>query len=141
MVDRSELSLIALFIVCLIFWITGAYVFFKRPKNLAAQLLCLCWMGVGLVLSANMAALRAIPAAAFFEVFATIIGPWMLLHFFIILPEERKGIINNPLHISYLYFTSYNIDTIPVYSVSLMDNLCLDSAISDFWNMESDFWR
>jgi nitrogen-specific signal transduction histidine kinase len=93
----TDTEMIALFIVCLIFWLIGAYVFFKRPNNLAAQLLFLCWMAVGLVLSANMAALRAVPAAVFFEVVVTVIGPWMLLHFFIILPEERKGISHNPL--------------------------------------------
>ena len=35
--------------------------------------------------------------AVYFEVFATSISPWLLLHFFLILPEERTRLRNNPL--------------------------------------------
>jgi len=91
----SELAI--LFFVCIITWIIGFYVFFKRPKNIVALLLCLGGLTIGLAFSANMAAARAIPAAAYLEVIASVTGPWLLLHFFLILPEERTGLRNNPL--------------------------------------------
>jgi signal transduction histidine kinase len=87
----------ASFIVCLVFWITGLYVYFKRQKNIAALLLYLFTLSFGLIPSANMAAEIAIPTAVFFEVGASIIGPWLLLHFFLILPEERAWLRNNLL--------------------------------------------
>lgn len=90
------------FIVCLVFWIIGFYVFSKRPKNAAALLFCLCGLIFGLVLSANMAAEIAIPTALQFEVIASVIGPWLLLHLFLILPDERSWIRN-----SYLIYLVY----------------------------------
>jgi signal transduction histidine kinase len=93
----SVIELATLFFVCLIFWIIGFYVFFKRPENIAALLLCLGGLTLGLVLSANMAAVRAIPTALQLEITASVIGPWLLLHFFLVLPEERAWLRNNPL--------------------------------------------
>jgi len=93
----SVIEMATWFIACLIFWTIGFYVFFKRPKNIAALLLCLCGLTLGLALSATTAAVRAIPTAVYLEITATIIGPWLLLHFFLILPEERAWLHNNPL--------------------------------------------
>ena len=94
---QSLITQIIWFIVCLIFWIIGFCVFLKRPKNTAALLLCLCGLTFGLALSGNMAAEIAIPAASMFEVAASVIGPWLLLHFFLVLPEERTKLRNNSL--------------------------------------------
>lgn len=94
---ESLTEVITWFFVCLIFWITGFFVFFKRPKNVAALLLCLASLSFGLTLSAVMAAERAIPSALFFEIIAAVFGPWLLFHFFLILPEERTWLYNNRL--------------------------------------------
>jgi signal transduction histidine kinase len=85
------------FIVCLVSWITGFYVFFKRPRNLAALLLCFCGLALGLALSGTMASERTIPTAVWFEITGTVIGPWLLLHFFLILPDEHTRLRKNPL--------------------------------------------
>ena len=85
------------FIVCLISWVIGFYVFFKKPRNVAALLLCLCTLLFGLALSGNLAADRAIPAALHLEVAAAVISPWLLFHFFLILPRERTVFRNKPL--------------------------------------------
>jgi signal transduction histidine kinase len=63
----------------------------------AALLLCLCGLTFGLALSGNLAAERSIPAALQLQVIATVTGPWLLLHFFLVLPEERAWLRNNPL--------------------------------------------
>ena len=83
--------------VCLIFWIIGFYVFLKRTKSAAAFLLSLFGLALGVILSANMAVEREIPTALWFEVAASVIGPWLLLHFFIVLPEERTRLRNSLL--------------------------------------------
>lgn len=83
--------------ICLIFWIIGFYIFFKRPRNVAAMLLCLSGLFLGLSLSANMAAEIMIPTALQLEVVAAVISPWLLLHFFLVLPEERSWLNNKPL--------------------------------------------
>jgi signal transduction histidine kinase len=90
------------FIVCLIFWITGFYVFVKKPRNVAALLLCLSGLVFGLTLSGVLAAERAIPAALQLQVVAAVIGPWLLFHFFLVLPEERAQ-----LHKSRLVYLIY----------------------------------
>lgn len=94
---QSLISQIIMSITCLVFWITGFYVFFKRPKNIAALLLCFCGLALGLALSGNIAAERAIPTAVHWEIVASSIGPWLLLHFFLVLPEERTRLRNNSL--------------------------------------------
>jgi signal transduction histidine kinase len=93
---ESVIELASLFFVCIITWLIGFYVFFKRPKNIAALLLCLGGLTLGVVFSANMAAVRAIPISVHFEIVASIIGPWLLLHFFLVLPEERSWLLKNP---------------------------------------------
>jgi hypothetical protein len=77
------------FVVCLAFWLTGFYVFFKKPNNTAALILYFSGLVLGLSFSANMAATRPIPAVPYFAVAASLIGPWLLVHFFLVLPEER----------------------------------------------------
>jgi len=94
---QSVTELAAWFVVCLIFWVTGLYVFLKRPRNAAALLLCLCGLVLGLAVSGNIAAETAVPAAPQLSLVASVIGPWLLLHFFLILPEERSWLRNNPL--------------------------------------------
>jgi signal transduction histidine kinase len=94
---ESMIEQVAWLIISLIFWVTGLYTFFKRPRNAAALLLFLCGLAVGLALSANMAGERAIPVAIPLAIITTVIGPWLLLHFFLVLPEERTWIRNNPL--------------------------------------------
>lgn len=88
---------VAELITCFVFWIIAFYVFFKRPKNIAALLLLLTSLSVGLALSGNLAAGFIVPTAFWFEVIATGISPWLLLHFFLVLPEERTWPRNNPL--------------------------------------------
>jgi signal transduction histidine kinase len=85
------------FVVCIVFWLTGFYVFFRRPKSMVALLLCFCGLAFGLALSGNMAVERTIPTALWFEITASIIGPWLLLHFFLILPEERAWLRDKSL--------------------------------------------
>ena len=93
----------ALIFVCLIFWISGFYVFYKRPTNRAALLLCLCALAIGLIFSANAAAERSVPAALEVELVASVIGPWLLFHFFLVLPEERTKLQKRlPVYIIYL---------------------------------------
>lgn len=94
---QSMIEPVTWLIVSFIFWITGFYVFLKRPRNMAALLLCLCGLFFGLTLSATLAGERAIPIAPQLAVVATVIGPWLLLHFFLVLPEERTSLHNNAL--------------------------------------------
>ena len=93
---ESVIELVTMFVTALIFWLTGFYVFFKRRRNIAAFLLCLCGLAIGLTLGANVAAARAVPASALLAIIATTIGPWLLLHFFLVLPEENTRLRRNP---------------------------------------------
>jgi len=83
--------------VCVVFWATSIYVFLKRPENSAALLLCFSGVIFGLILSANMASEIGIPTALHVEIIASIISPWLLLHFFLVLPEDRIWPHKNPL--------------------------------------------
>jgi signal transduction histidine kinase len=94
---ESEIELLTWFVACLIFWITGFYVFYQKPGNIAALLLCLCSLTFGVGLSGTWAAETGIPAALQLGIIASVIGPWLLLHFFLILPEERVKLHRNPL--------------------------------------------
>jgi signal transduction histidine kinase len=94
---RSIIELIMWIVTCFIFWIIGFFVFYKRPNLYAAKLLCLCGLFFGLTLSANMAAERAIPTAIQFAICSLVISPFLLLHFFLVLPEERAQIVNSSL--------------------------------------------
>ena len=100
---RAVIEVTNWFIVCLIFWIIGFYVVFRKPNNAAALLLCLCGLTLGLALSGNMAGERGIPTASFLEVVGSVMFPWLLLHFFLVLPEERAWLCDRPL-VYLLYF-------------------------------------
>jgi signal transduction histidine kinase len=84
------------FLVSAIFWITGFYVFYKRREKLSAFLLCLCSLVFGLALSANIMGERTLPIAIPIAVVATVVGPWLLTHFFIVLPDEHSKSRNSP---------------------------------------------
>ena len=88
----SLIEQMALLATSFFFWLTSLYAFLKKPKNAAVRLFCLCALAVGLALSANFAGTRGVATAIYFEIAATLFGPWLLLHFFIALPEERTGI-------------------------------------------------
>jgi signal transduction histidine kinase len=83
------------FFVSLIFWTTGLYAFLKRPRNPAAVLLFLCSLILGLALSTQLAGSRAILGAPELAIVFSVIGPWLLLHFFLVLPEERSWLSHN----------------------------------------------
>jgi signal transduction histidine kinase len=91
-----------LLVVCFIFWITGFYVVYKRPESAAAALLCISALFFGLALSANMAAEISVSMALQLEIVASIIGPWVLLHFFIVLPDERSWSRSNFVYLIYV---------------------------------------
>jgi PAS domain S-box-containing protein len=95
--NQSKLEILSYFLVCIIFWVTAYYVFQKRPHNTAAILLLLCSLAFGLAISGNAALLRMVPTASFLSIVATVIGPWLLVHFFIVLPEEKTKLKNNAL--------------------------------------------
>jgi signal transduction histidine kinase len=97
--SQSAASIIELttwFFVCLSFWTIGYFVFVRRTQDTAALLLYICALVLGLAFSANLAAARGVPIAIYVEIAATLIGPWLLVHFFHILPDERAGLRNNP---------------------------------------------
>ncbi len=93
------IEIIPYIIVCFIFWLTAFYVFIKKPRKEIAISLFLCSLIFGLVISGNVASATRIPVAVHLAIIATSIGPWVLLHFFLILPEERVGLRKN----KYLY--------------------------------------
>lgn len=80
---------VVLLVTSIIFWAVGLFVFFKRPRKPAATLLCLASLVFGLVISGTVAGERSIPSAGQLSVVAAILGPWLLFHFFLVLPEER----------------------------------------------------
>jgi signal transduction histidine kinase len=88
---------ITLLIVCLTFWTIGFYVFLKRPKNAAASLLFLCGLITGLAINASMANQRGVLTASQIEILSMVVAPWLLLHFFLVLPEERVRLQKYPL--------------------------------------------
>jgi signal transduction histidine kinase len=93
----SLIEVNAWFIISFICWMTGFYVFYRKPQNITARLLCICSLTFGLALSAEMAAEREIQFALPIVVIASVTAPWLLLHFFIILPEERSHLQTNKL--------------------------------------------
>ena len=94
--NKAVGSVAAWFIPCFVFWVVGVYVFIKKPKNTAAVLLCLSSLVFGLALSANQASERDVILAVHIAIIAAAIGPWLLLHFFLVLPEERTWLRNKP---------------------------------------------
>jgi signal transduction histidine kinase len=86
---QAKMELAVLILTALIFWVVGLFVFFKQPQKKAARLLCLDSLCFGLILSSNVAGERLLPGSMELSVTAALIGPWLLLHFFLILPEDR----------------------------------------------------
>ena len=84
-------------LVCIVFWISGYYVFFKKPKYKAAVLLLLCGLVLGLSFGATQASAQGNALALFLEIASSLVGPWLLVHFFLILPEDRTSLQGNPL--------------------------------------------
>lgn len=112
---QSIIDHVARSAVTLIFWIIGFHVFLKRPRSVSALLLLLCGLIFGLVISGNMAAEIAVPTAFELQVVATIVGPWLLLHLFLVLPEERAWLHNKP--ILYLIYLPVAITLILFFTV------------------------
>jgi hypothetical protein len=72
----------------IIFLGTGLYVQIKRPGDVASTLLF--WCGPHLLgLGANAVAQYGLTSAIFPAIAAVTIGPWLLVHFFLVLPQER----------------------------------------------------
>ncbi len=76
----------------LIFLITGSYVQVKRPGDIASTLLFWCGPLLLLALSSNAAAQSGYASALFISITAIVLGPWLLAHFFLVLPQERTGL-------------------------------------------------
>jgi len=85
----SLIETLILLLTCLIFWAIGLFVYIKRPNTSAARLLLGASLALGLVICSNIAAERSILQAYRLTFIAGIFGPWVLTHFFIMLPEEK----------------------------------------------------
>jgi signal transduction histidine kinase len=94
---NSIVELISWIITFIVFWIVAFFVFIKRPWNLATRLVCLCGLFFGLMLSSIIAGERNILTAIPFSVVAMAISPFLLFHFFLVLPDERAHLRSNPL--------------------------------------------
>ena len=81
--------------ISLTFLGTGTYVIRKKPSDIAAQLLFWCGPVVTLALSATTASNSGIFMAHFVSIAAVMLGPWLLFHFFLVLPEERVILRHN----------------------------------------------
>lgn len=73
----------------LIFIITGSYVQAKRPGDIASTLLFWCGPLLLLALSSNAAAQSGYASAPVISITVIVFGPWILAHFFLVLPQER----------------------------------------------------
>ena len=116
---QSVVDHTARFAVTLIFWITGFYVVFRRQRNVAALLLSISSLIFGLIISGNMAGEIGVSLALELQVVATIIGPWLLLHFFLVLPEERAWLNSRPL--LYLIYLPAIVTLILFFTVGYSD--------------------
>jgi signal transduction histidine kinase len=80
---------ISMFVVCLVFWIVGFAVFFLRPRNRAAILLCFIGLFTGILFCGNISGDVSDTPGMIASIISSAVGPWLLLHFFLVLPEER----------------------------------------------------
>jgi signal transduction histidine kinase len=108
------------FAACLIFWTISLYVFFKGRKNSPALVLGLCGLLFGLLLCANMAGGLAISIANQISIVTAIFGPWLFLHFFLVLPEERANLRNSPL--IYLVYLPPTTTAVLFFLIGWADN-------------------
>jgi signal transduction histidine kinase len=112
--EQSKDSLVeyfSLLFVSIVFWATGFYTFFKRPENRASFIFCLCGLAFGILVSSTIAKDCLIPGASWLTAVSMIAAPWILFHFFLVLPEERKWGRATP--------TSYAIYVFPILTVIL----------------------
>ena len=96
------LQQLALAAISLILWLVGFYVFLKRPENIAAMLLCIFGSLAGLSLGGSIALVVAVPTAIELHIVASIIAPWLLVRFMLVLPEENSRLRRQRL--TYLVF-------------------------------------
>jgi signal transduction histidine kinase len=89
---RNTIETIMLLTTCIIFWSVGLFVYFKRPDNPAAVLLALTGLVFGLIIGSQVAGERQAFAALQLSVSSTILAGWLLLHFLLVLPDERVKI-------------------------------------------------
>ncbi len=75
--------------VSIIFLVTGIYVQLKKPGDVAATLLFWCGPLLLLGLSTTAAAQAGFESAILVSIAAITLGPWPLVHFFLVLPQER----------------------------------------------------
>lgn len=94
--ERASVELAVWFALSAVFFGTGYWINFKRPDNTAALVLLVCGAVFSLALSANLAAERLLPLAMQLGIISATIGPWLLLHFFLDLPEERAWLRSDP---------------------------------------------
>jgi signal transduction histidine kinase len=85
----NVIEIILLLINCIIFWSVGLFVYFKRPDNPAAVLLALTGLVFSLIVGSQVAGERGVFAALQISVVSSLLTGWILLHFFLVLPEER----------------------------------------------------
>jgi len=93
---KSFFEIISWFVLSAAFFLTGFYILSKKPDNTAALILLLSGTTLSVALSSTLAAERLIPISSYPAVLAALIGPWLLLHFFLILPDERAWLRNDP---------------------------------------------
>ncbi|MDD5402372.1 MAG: PAS domain S-box protein [Dehalococcoidales bacterium] len=94
---KSIIEVLIFMVVSLVSWVVGLFTFLKKPQNQPALLLLLCSLALGLALSATLAAERLVPAATHIAIITTILAPFLLLHFFMVLPDNRAKFRKKPL--------------------------------------------
>ncbi len=75
--------------ICVVFWVISFYIFVKKPDSIIARLFLCCGLIFGLTLSSTVASGRHILTADHLAVISMLFAPFLLLHFFLVLPEER----------------------------------------------------
>ena len=84
------------FIPGAVLFVVSALIFIRKPQNTAALVLLFCGAIMSLALNTTLSAERLFPFSLTISVISAVIGPWLLLHFFLILPEERAWLRNDP---------------------------------------------
>ncbi|MFA5629010.1 MAG: ATP-binding protein [Dehalococcoidales bacterium] len=82
-------------LICLVFWFVGFYVYINKPKSTVSLLLLLSSLAFGWAVIGNVAATAQITVAIHMAVIGTTLGPWLLFHFLLVLPEERSKLRDN----------------------------------------------
>jgi signal transduction histidine kinase len=87
--QQTVTEFITLSIVAFLFWIIGVFVFVKKPWDIPARIFLLSGLFIGLTIITNLAAERHMPSAYAITAVLFAVSPWVLAHFFLVLPEER----------------------------------------------------